>query len=116
MVTKMIEDEVQRVMSNPDHVIMSDDLALALADVEEAAGEYLSLDENTFVCELQQAKRHTKTSWEFELVVHGLSFGDFVSFERAVFQYNDMQFLLTDQFEFISETKTITSRAIRIFN
>ena len=58
----MIEDEVQRVMSNPDHVIMSDDLALALADVEETSGEYLSLDENTFVCELQQAKRHTKTS------------------------------------------------------
>ena len=112
----MTEDEVQRVMSNPDHVIMSDDLASVLSDIEAGSTEYLSLDDNTLVCELQVAKRLTRTLWEFELVVHGLTFKEFVSFERAIFQYGDMQFLLTDQFEFINETKIITSRAMRIFN
>ena len=110
----MIEDEVHRVMSNPDNVIMSDDLVLALGD-EDNSEEYLSLDENVFVCEVQRAKRNTRSSWEFQIVVHGLTFRDFVSFETAIFQYGTMKFLLTDQLEFINETKTITARATRIF-
>tara|TARA_Y100001963_G_scaffold66327_1_gene92438 strand:+ start:130 stop:474 length:345 start_codon:yes stop_codon:yes gene_type:complete len=110
----MIDNEIQRVLTNPDHVIMSEELEIALGN--DSPDGYLSLDDNLLMCELLSAKRNSKTSWELQLSVPGLTFQDFVSFEKAVFQFGDLTFLLTDEFEFVNDiNKVINARAMRIF-
>ena len=110
----MIENEVDRVLKNPDHVIMSDGLEISLSS--DSFEEYLDLDNNVLVCELISAKRHSKSSWELQLSVPGITFHDFASLDKAVFHHDNFTFLLTDNFEFINDTgNTITARATRIF-
>ena len=109
----MIESEIQRVLENPDHVIMSEELELSLGN--EAVAEYLELDNNLLICEVLSAKRNSKTSWKFQLKVPGLTFQDFASFEKATFQYGDFYFLLTDNFEFVNDVdRIICADAVRI--
>ena len=112
----MIDDEIERVLSNPDHVIMSEELELTLGASDTVSSEaYLDLDSNLLVCELLSAKRNSKTSWEFEISVPGLTFQDFALFEKAIFQFEDLVFLLTDEFEFVNDTsKTIRARGMRM--
>ena len=104
---------MDRVLGSPDHVIMSDGLELSLGT--DSFEEYLDLDSNVLICELISAKRHSKTSWELQLRVPGMTFNDFASFDKAVFHHDNFTFLLTDNFEFINDTNnTMTARATRI--
>tara|TARA_Y100000034_G_scaffold110835_1_gene143338 strand:- start:2307 stop:2654 length:348 start_codon:yes stop_codon:yes gene_type:complete len=111
----MIEDEVQRILQNPDHVIMSDGLELSMG--ETSASEYLEIDNNLLVCNLLSAKRNSKLSWDLNISVPGLTFQDFASFEKIIFRHNDLTFLLTENFEFCGDThiKTLSAKATRIY-
>jgi len=109
----MTNDEMNRVLANPDHIIMSDGLELSLGELDVT--EYLELDSNLLICELLSVKRNLNlNSWEFHLIVPGLTFQDFVSFDRAIFRHGDLSFLLIDKFEFIKDSSIISARATRI--
>ena len=88
-----MDDEVERVMTNPDNVIMSD----GLSEVLNAATVYeqnLVLNDVTFMCNMRSAKLLSLEyrEWEFELEVVGLDFTVIAAIPEVFFNYGERTF------------------------
>jgi len=99
-----VYEELDRVMSNPDNVIMSEGLSdvLNVASVHE---QTLTLNDATYMCTMQSAKLLSMAThkWEFRLEVPGLDFGDIAMVPEAAFNYGGRTFADLSSIELICE-------------
>ena len=97
-------EELDRVMSNPDNVIMSEGLSdvLNVASVHE---QTLTLNDATYMCTMQSAKLLSMAThkWEFRLEVPGLDFADVAMVPETVFSYGERTFADVSSIEMICE-------------
>lgn len=96
--------EFERVMANPDNVIMSDDLRSSVSSLKEADQELL-IDGYAYVCTLKSASllNPLDKRWKFVLEVPGLVFKDIASLPEVILTYDDMEFSELQGLEFIAE-------------
>ena len=123
MVTIM--DEFERVMQNPDHVIMSDGLS-DLLQHQESYLQILSIDNQPFTCEVRKAKKYfpknrswnSDPEWEFEIFVSGLTFSQVIDTQKITLQIDDLNFQASSSFELVkdSDSYLIIFTARRIVN
>ena len=107
------QSEFDRVLNNPDHVIMSDELADQITslnekfdlDISASDTQLLEIDGRAFVASLVKAKRldSITDTWEVFISVPGLAFDDIVDAEQFLFSYNDTQFTGAAHVEFALE-------------
>ena len=99
--------EIDRVLTNPDNLIMSDDLD-SLFGSEISVDQTVVLDDMTFVCGLKTAKLLCALDkrWEFELEVPGLEFGDVIGIPSVSFKYGSYTFAEMESLEMICEDAT----------
>ena len=99
-----MSSEFERILENPDHVIMSDDLRSSITSLETADQELL-IDGYAFVCTLKSAvllSRQDKR-WKFVLEVPGLVFKDIAALPSIVLTYDGIKFSGLEGLEFESE-------------
>ena len=113
------QSELNRIMQNPDHVIMSDDLSDSL-DVLTSDTQLLEIDGRAFVAILISAKSHDTATgnWEIQVSVPGLSFDDVATAKKFSFCYNDLQLGGSGSVEFTREgvDRFLTLSLKRIFS
>ena len=99
-----MSSEFHRILSNPDNVIMSDDLKDSFGSYETADQE-LMIDGYAFVCILKSALllNRQDRAWKFVLEVPGLVFKDIASLPEISFSYDDVMFSNLQGLEFESE-------------
>ncbi len=99
-----MSSEFERILENPDHVIMSDDLRGSITSLETADQELL-IDGYSFVCALKSAVLLSRQDrrWKFVLEVPGLVFKDIASLPSIILTYDDIKFSGLEGLEFESE-------------
>ena len=101
--------EFDRVMSNPDHVIMSDDLASQIGgtelDVLAIDTQLLEIDGQAFVASLTRAERVDAIDnlWRISISVPGLTFDAIADAKHFEFQYNTLRLSGTEIVEFVRD-------------
>jgi hypothetical protein len=99
-----MEPEINRVLANPDNVIMSEELGALFPPAEEF-DQFLVISDEHFVCRLKSARLtypFTKT-WEFEFEVPGLDFVDIIEAPNIVFSYKETAFTKPKKLLYTSE-------------
>ena len=99
--------EIDRVLSNPDNLIVSDDLDSLLGS-EMTVDQTVVLDEMAFVCSLKTAKLLSAQDrrWEFKLEVPGLEFGDIAGIPSVSFNHGPHTFAKLESLEMICNDGT----------
>jgi len=101
--------ELDRVMTNPDHVIISDDLASQLDGVELDTllidTQLLEIDGAAFVASLVRAERvdAIDNTWKISVSVPGLTFDTIAVAQHFEFQYNNLRLAGTEIVDFVLE-------------
>ncbi len=109
-------NELNRVLGNPDNIIMSDALK-EVVEPYEALDQELLLDGHAFVCSLRSAvllNQHDRM-WKFVLEVPGLVFKDVLTATEILFSYDKILFANLQGLEFESENID-TQRVTLTFN
>jgi len=113
------QTEFDRILENPDHVILSDELTDSL-NILTPDTQLLEIDGRAFVAILVSAKRHDTVTdnWEIEMSVPGLSFDDVAQAREFLFCYNDLQLSGSESVEFKLEgvDRFLILSLKRIFN
>jgi len=96
--------EIDRVMSNPDNVIMSHDLN-NLFESEIVTDQTITMDDLTFVCKIKSAKLLSAQDrrWEFKLTVPALNFSDIAGIPNITYTHGDRTFSKLESLEMICE-------------
>jgi len=113
------QSELDRILQNPDHVILSDSLSEDL-DILTSDTQLLEIDGRTFVASLMNAKSYDTITgnWKIQVSVPGLSFDDVASAKKFLFCYNDLQLGGSGPIEFEREgvDRFLTLSLKRIFS
>jgi len=113
------QSELDRILQNPDHVIMSDNLSDSLG-VLTPDEQLLEIDGRAFVAALINAKSDDTVTgnWKIEVSVPGLSFDDVATAREFSFYYNDLHLSGTGSLEFKLEgvDRFLILSLKRIFN
>ena len=98
------QSELDLILHNPDHVIISDDLTNSI-DILMSDTQMLEIDGQVFVATLMNAKSHDTITgiWEIQVSVPGLSFDDVATAKEFSFRYNDLQLGGSGPVEFTRE-------------
>jgi len=113
------QSELDRILQNPDHVILSDELSDSL-DILTPDAQMLEIDGRAFVATLVNAKCHDTVTgnWKIQVSVPGLSFDDVATAREFLFCYNDLQLSGSELVEFKLEgvERFLILSLKRIFN
>jgi hypothetical protein len=111
--------ELDRILQNPDHVILSDELSDSL-NILTPDAQLLEIDGRAFAAILISAKSQDTVTgnWEIEVSVPGLSFDDVAVARKFLFHYNDLQMIGSGSVEFKLEgvDRFLILSLKRIFN
>ena len=91
----------ETLLESPDHIIMSEGLDLDLGETLSIE-QTLTIDESRFICSMTKIKKMQvsgSSRWEIEIEVPGLSLIDLVNFEKMIFQYDEIEFHSSKEFE-----------------
>ena len=109
------------ILESSDHIIMSEGLSIDLGE-SLSIEQTLTIDKSRFICSMTKIKKmqvEGSSKWKVEIEVPGLSLIDLIDFEKMIFQYNEIEFHASKEFELdvvdISGP-IITITAMRIFN
>ena len=92
--SRFMSSEIDRVLANPEHMIMSADLENEFHADPSTVSPLLNLDGASYVCTLVSAtllKPETRR-WEFLLEVPGIQFEDIITLPNIQFEYGDSLF------------------------
>ena len=109
------KSEMDRILGNPEHVIMSQDLENTVRP-ETKKDQTLLLDGEGFVCTLRGAsllQMKTRT-WQFCLEVPGLDFSDICDVKNIQFRYGKRIFSELEGLEFESENLGTTQLSLTL--
>ena len=108
-----MKSELDRVLTNPEHVIISDTLQELLPS-ESNLSQSLFLDGSEYVCTLKSAtliNASTRT-WKFVLEVPGIGFQDIAAFPEMGFVYGSLKFSDFQGIEF--ETSNLETQCVTL--
>jgi hypothetical protein len=102
---KPMSSEFDRVLSNPDHVIMSQELQNSIPETLDPEDQILMVDGVGYVVILKNALIHDASSsvWKFILEAPGIRFRDLVSLNNVEFHYDNLVFKQMKELSFETE-------------
>ena len=113
-----INDELSRVLKNPDNVIVSDELALILQDEKETTEEttFLLIEANVFGCQVQKVLM-SGNNITFSLEVPTFPLIDFLTVKTPIkFMFEDLEYVQFMPADVLWEDNILTLVTRRIFN
>lgn len=100
-----MSSEFDRVLGNPDHVIMSQELQDSLPKPNESEDQILMVDGMGYVSILKSATLVNSNTpiWKFTLEVPGIRFKDLMSLKNIEFHYDSLIFKKVKEMSFETE-------------